>query len=77
MLESPRHAEFNAGLDRNIVEGLSVKTDLTLIRRVRPGDHIEQGGLTGAIRTHQPVNRMCRHVERDVGLPRAARRTTS
>jgi len=54
--------------DRQAVDGAAVQEDLPPVRGIHPGDHVEQGGLAGAVGPDQPQDAALFNVKGDVVL---------
>src|SRR5204863_9477932 len=55
-----------AALDRQMGELFAVEVDRARVHRHQPDDHVEAGGLAGAVGAEQPDHLAARHLERDI-----------
>src|ERR1700722_15721299 len=62
-LEAAHQSDPASPVRREILDLLAAETDLARIRRHEAGDHAEQRGLAGAVRTDEARHRALRHDE--------------
>ena len=67
VLESPRDAVFGEVLGSPPGQVFAVEHDRAFGRYLEAGQHVDEGGLAGAVRADQPVNLAARDRHRDSG----------
>ena len=62
-LEAAHDAEMEQLMGRHAGDVAALEDDASAGRGLRPGDHVEGGGLAGAVRSDQPGDRAAPHLE--------------
>ena len=66
ILKRAADADLGDPVRRLVEDGLALKLNVAMVRRVEPAEAIEQGGLAGAVRADQAQEHALGHVERHV-----------